>query len=244
MAERITVVTGANRGIGREVARQLAAGGDTVILTARDANKAAAAAKDLSGAGGTIVPQQLDVRDPATAAALAATVRDRYGRLDVLVNNAAISYDTWAHAGDADLDAVRDALDTNLFGAWAVTQSLLPLLRLSGHGRIVNVSSEAGSLAGMGGGTPVQDLQGGSERPDPDARRGAARRRRTGQRGLSRLGGHRHGWRRRSTGGRRCSGHRVGGDASRRRTHRRVLPRPPAVALVEHGPGGCPLRAG
>ncbi|MEW2328709.1 SDR family NAD(P)-dependent oxidoreductase [Micromonospora chersina] len=158
MAERITVVTGANRGIGKEVARQLAAGGDTVILTARDANKAAAAAKDLSGAGGTVVPHPLDVRDPATAAALAATIRDRYGRLDVLVNNAAISYDTWAHAGDADLDAVREALDTNLFGAWGVTQSLLPLLRLSRHGRIVNVSSEAGSLAGMGGGTPAYKI--------------------------------------------------------------------------------------
>ncbi|MFG3708666.1 SDR family NAD(P)-dependent oxidoreductase [Micromonospora sp. NPDC047670] len=158
MSERVAVVTGANRGIGKEVARQLAARGDTVLLTARDANKAAAAADELAATGGTVVPYRLDVTDPAAATALAAVIGDRYGRLDVLVNNAAISYDTWADASSADLDAVRVALETNLFGAWSLTQALLPMLRASGHGRVVNVSSEAGSLASMGGGTPAYKL--------------------------------------------------------------------------------------
>jgi len=76
----------------------------------------------------------------------------------VLVNNAAILYDTWQHAVDADLAQVREALETNLFGAWSMVRAFLPLLRRSRHARVVNVSSEAGSLATMGGGTPAYRL--------------------------------------------------------------------------------------
>ena len=152
MSGRVAVVTGANRGIGREVARQLAAAQDTVILTARDRRKAETAAEMLAG---TVVAHELDVTDPAGAAALATFVGERFGRLDVLVNNAAIHYDTHQQAGGADLTIVREALETNLLGAWQVTQALLPLLRRSGHGRIVNVSSEGGSLTNMGGGIPA-----------------------------------------------------------------------------------------
>ena len=155
MSGRVTVVTGAARGIGREVAGQLAAAGDTVILTARDRNKAEAAAEALAGASGKAVAHRLDVTDPADAAALAQVVGESFGRLDVLVNNAAIHYDTQQLAGAADLTIVREALETNLLGAWQVTQSLLPLLRRSGHGRIANVSSEGGSLTNMGGGIPA-----------------------------------------------------------------------------------------
>jgi NAD(P)-dependent dehydrogenase (short-subunit alcohol dehydrogenase family) len=128
---RVVLVTGANRGIGREVARQLALRGDAVVLTAGDLVKAERAAADL---------------------------QRRYGRLDVLVNNAAIHYDTWQQASTADLQVVREALEVNLVGAWQTSLTLLPLLRASGHGRIVNVSSEAGSLAGMDGGTPAYNL--------------------------------------------------------------------------------------
>jgi NAD(P)-dependent dehydrogenase (short-subunit alcohol dehydrogenase family) len=146
----VSLVTGASRGIGREVCRQLAASGHTVLLAARDA-AAAAAAADSVGA----TPLRLDVTDPASIAAAAATVKDRYGKLDVLVNNAAITYDTWQRAITADLDVVRQAAETNLYGPWLMVQRFLPLLRNSEHPRIVNVSSEAGSLTSMGGGTPA-----------------------------------------------------------------------------------------
>jgi len=146
----VSLVTGANRGIGREVCRQLAAAGHHVVLTARDPAAAAVAA---TAVGAT--PLRLDVAEPASIAAAAAAVRDRYGKLDVLVNNAAISYDTWQRAITADLAVVRQAAETNLYGPWQTVQAFLPLLRASDHPRIVNVSSEAGSLASMGGGTPA-----------------------------------------------------------------------------------------
>jgi NAD(P)-dependent dehydrogenase (short-subunit alcohol dehydrogenase family) len=82
-------------------------------------------------------------------------VQREHSAIDVLVNNAAVNYDTGQRASSADLDDVRRTLDTNLFGAWAVTLALLPLLRASAAPRIVNVSSEGGSLTNMGGGTPA-----------------------------------------------------------------------------------------
>ncbi|MEU1386478.1 MULTISPECIES: SDR family oxidoreductase [unclassified Nonomuraea] len=149
---RVCVVTGANRGIGLEVARQLATAGDTVVLTARDERKAVEAA---AGIGGEVLARRLDVADEQSAAGLARELEKTHGRVDVLVNNAAIHYDTWQRACEADLGVVSEALETNLLGAWRVTLALLPLLRGSAHGRIVNVSSEIGSLASMGGGTPA-----------------------------------------------------------------------------------------
>ena len=146
----ISLVTGGNRGIGREVCRQLAVRGHTVILTARSAEAATGVANQI-GAD----PLQLDVTDPESVAAAARQVDARYGRLDVLVNNAAVCYDTWQRAATADLAVVREAAETNLYGPWLMTQQFLPLLRRSEHPRIVNVSSEAGSFAGMGGGTPA-----------------------------------------------------------------------------------------
>lgn len=155
---RIVVVTGANRGIGREIVRQLYTRGDTVVLGARDQDKGRQAAEELTAAAtspGQVVPMRLDVTDPANLRAAAAEVGERFGRLDVLVNNAAVLYDTWQTAEDADLDSVRAALETNLLGAWQTTQAMLPLLRVGVRPRIVNVSSEGGSLASMGGGTPA-----------------------------------------------------------------------------------------
>ena len=146
----ISLVTGGNRGIGLEVCRQLAERGHTVLLTARSAGAAAAAARAINAE-----PLQLDVTDPASIDAAARQVAGRYGRLDVLVNNAAITYDTWQRAVDADLAVVREAAETNLYGPWLMVQRFLPLLRASEHPRIVNVSSEAASLASMGGGTPA-----------------------------------------------------------------------------------------
>ena len=118
------------------------------MLGARDPAKGARAARQV---GGDITPLQLDVADPESVRAAAAGLE----RLDVLVNNAAILYDTWQRGVDADLDQVQAALDVNLLGAWRVTQAVLPLLRRSPAGRIVNVSSGAGALHDMGGGTPA-----------------------------------------------------------------------------------------
>jgi len=156
--DRIAVVTGANRGIGLEVARRLAEAGDTVVLGSRDRAKGEAAAADLAGEGvdpARLLPRALDVTDQGDVDRLAGELRAEHGRVDVLVNNAAIAYDTWQRAVTADLDVVRAALETNLLGAWRTTLALAPLLRASPAGRVVNVSSEAGSLTGMAGGTPA-----------------------------------------------------------------------------------------
>jgi NAD(P)-dependent dehydrogenase (short-subunit alcohol dehydrogenase family) len=150
---RVALVTGANRGIGREVVRQLLDHGFRTILTARDERAARAAAGQL-GAG--FLP--LDVGDDASVERCFRTVEARHRRLDVLVNNAAIDYDTWQRGTDADLAVVHQALETNLFGAWRTCQRSIPLMRRHGWGRIVNVSSEGGSLASMGGGTPAYSV--------------------------------------------------------------------------------------
>jgi NAD(P)-dependent dehydrogenase (short-subunit alcohol dehydrogenase family) len=152
---RVALVTGAYRGIGLEVARQLARRGFDVLLTARDLRKAGAAAAGFREEGSKVVAAALDVTDARSVEAAARFVAERFGRLDVLVNNAAVLYDSWQRAVAADLDTARAAFETNTLGPWRVAQAFLPLLRQSGHGRIVNVSSESGSLSLMGGGTPA-----------------------------------------------------------------------------------------
>jgi len=152
--EPVAVVTGANRGIGLEVCRQLAGLGYAVVLGSRDLRKGRRAAARLGDAP-NVTPCQLDVADDDSVRAAARWVAERFGRCDALVNNAAIHYDSGNLAERADLVVVHEAMETNLFGAWRTTLALLPLLRRSGRGRIVNVSSEGGSLAGMGAGTPA-----------------------------------------------------------------------------------------
>ncbi len=154
----VALVTGANRGIGLEVCRQLAGLGYAVVLGSRDLAKGERAVAGLAPHGRVVQPYQLDVTDSQSIERARVRVAADFGRLDVLVNNAAILYDTWQHAVDADLAQVREALETNLFGAWNMVRAFLPLLRQSRHARVVNVSSEAGSLAGMGGGTPAYSL--------------------------------------------------------------------------------------
>jgi NAD(P)-dependent dehydrogenase (short-subunit alcohol dehydrogenase family) len=158
----VAVVTGANRGIGREVCRQLATRGFTVVAGARDeaAGERAAAAIDADRHADShaVVAVPLDVADPASVRAAAERVRRDLGRVDALVNNAAIDYDTDQRAVSADLDRVGHALETNLLGAWRMTQAFLPLLRASERPRIVNVSSEAGAISEMTGGIPAYSV--------------------------------------------------------------------------------------
>lgn len=151
----VALVTGANRGIGLEVCRQLGERGFVVILTARDAEKGRAAAESLRRRQLDVRPLRLDVVDDASIREAVAAVDRSVGRLDVLVNNAGVLYDEWQRGVDADLAVVRQAFETNTLGPWRVSQAFLPLLRRSGHGRIVNVSSGAGSLTYMDGGTPA-----------------------------------------------------------------------------------------
>jgi len=134
----VALVTGANRGIGREVARQLAEREYMVILTARDEAKARAAAEELPG---DVRAVALDVSDPAGIAAAAERVATDPGSLDVLVNNAGAGADFGVSGVDPDFGAIQESLDTNFFGAYRLTVALLTLLRRSEHPRVVSVSS-------------------------------------------------------------------------------------------------------
>jgi NAD(P)-dependent dehydrogenase (short-subunit alcohol dehydrogenase family) len=154
--EGVAVVTGANRGLGLEIARQLAHRGLRVVLTARDPRSGEAAAQRLAANGLDVDFCPLDVTSPDQAYALARAVGDRHGRLDVLVNNAGVLVDPKAsRVLTLDLDVLRRTLETNVIGLLAVTQALAPLLEAGGHGRIVNLSSGLGQIAGMGIGTPA-----------------------------------------------------------------------------------------
>jgi NAD(P)-dependent dehydrogenase (short-subunit alcohol dehydrogenase family) len=143
----VALVSGANRGIGAEIARELAADhGFLVFAGAR--NPADVAEQD------GVEPVPLDVTDQASIDAAHERISADPGRLDVLVNNAGIT-GAWSDtAAEEDLDQAHAVLETNLFGAWRLTQAMVPLLRRSDDGRIVNVSSGAGQLSDMNGGYP------------------------------------------------------------------------------------------
>jgi NAD(P)-dependent dehydrogenase (short-subunit alcohol dehydrogenase family) len=156
--DRVALVTGANRGIGLEVTRQLALRGFTTILGARDIEKGEESASSLQQSGLKVIPIQLDVTEQESVEDAKFMVEEQFGRLDVLINNAAILYDSWQRAENANLDTVREAFETNTLGAWRMCQAFIPLLGKSEHARIVNVSSESGSLSVMGGGTPAYSV--------------------------------------------------------------------------------------
>jgi len=146
MADKgIALITGANKGIGKEIARQLGAQGLTVLIGARDTGRGAEAAAELKQQGIKAHAVPLDVTDGASIDAAAKMIESDYGRLDVLVNNAGIALDG-GPASVLDVDTLRRTYETNVFGVVAVTKALLPLLRKSNAGRIVNMSSGLGSL--------------------------------------------------------------------------------------------------
>jgi NAD(P)-dependent dehydrogenase (short-subunit alcohol dehydrogenase family) len=155
---RIALVTGANRGLGFETCRQLAQLGLTVILSARDLTKGEVAAKQLIERGLDVIFYELDVLNQSHMNRIIRQIEQRFGRLDVLVNNAAILYDTWQSAVNAELEIVNQALASNLFGPWKLSQLCIPLMKRNNYGRIVNVSSGAGSLHYMGSGSPAYSV--------------------------------------------------------------------------------------
>ena len=144
----IALITGANKGIGLETARQLGRKGIHVIIAARDAKRGADAVKTLAAEGVSAAAVALEVTDEASIAAAAKEVERRHGRLDILINNAGI-LDYAADTGPAttSLAHYRKSFETNFFGLVAVTQAFLPLLRKSSAGRIVNLTSILGSVA-------------------------------------------------------------------------------------------------
>lgn len=151
---RVALVTGANRGIGHEIACQLGKLGMTVLVGARDEGRGQEAARELGGEGIDARFVHLDVTDQDAVDAAARRIDEGFGRLDVLVNSAGITASggfaaTPQRAGEYGADLVRGTYETNVFGVVAVTHAMLPLLRRSPSARVVNVSSELGSLTGM-----------------------------------------------------------------------------------------------
>jgi NAD(P)-dependent dehydrogenase (short-subunit alcohol dehydrogenase family) len=154
--ERVALVSGGNRGIGREVARRLAEEGYRVVIGSRDPDRGEEVAREL---GSGVAARQLDVTDEESIERCIESVAGELGRLDVLVNSAGITGGGWStNAYDVDLDEVRHTLETNLYGAWRLTQAALPLMRENRYGRVVNISSGMGQLADMGGHAPAYRL--------------------------------------------------------------------------------------
>jgi NAD(P)-dependent dehydrogenase (short-subunit alcohol dehydrogenase family) len=143
--EHIALVTGANKGIGKEIARQLAKQGVHVVMSARNAERGQAAADELQKDGLSVEFVQLDVTDDASVTAAAEKIKQKHGKLDILVNNAGIAI--WPQDPmQFDAEAFKTTYDTNVFGIVRVTGAMHELLKASGHGRIVNMSSSLGSI--------------------------------------------------------------------------------------------------
>jgi NAD(P)-dependent dehydrogenase (short-subunit alcohol dehydrogenase family) len=142
---KVALITGANKGIGFETARQLARLGITVLLGARDSKRGRQAVESLRGEGLEVRLVVLDVTDQSTIEAAAAQIEREFGRLDILVNNAGVFLEKQP-ASECQLENLRRTFETNFFGAFAVTKALLPLIRKAEAGRIVNLASDLASL--------------------------------------------------------------------------------------------------
>ena len=153
-AGRVVLVTGASRGVGREIARQLA-DDHVVVCGTRDPADGERVAAELGDAVGWV---ELDVADPASVGAALATVRERHGRLDALVNNAAINFDAGADPLTEDLEIADAAWRTNVLAVWRLVQQAVPLLRAGRDPVVVNVTSGLGSLTHMGAHSPAYSV--------------------------------------------------------------------------------------
>lgn len=160
-ADKIAVVTGANRGIGFEICRQLAQKGLTVILTSRDATKGKKAVDELKKQNLNVDYQVCDVTDANSIQKLKEYVERKYGRCDILVNNAGIFPDSkdassggWPSIFNSKIDVIRKAMETNVYGPVLLIQAFVPLMKKYAYGRIVNFSSGMGQLSDMNGCCP------------------------------------------------------------------------------------------
>jgi NAD(P)-dependent dehydrogenase (short-subunit alcohol dehydrogenase family) len=156
--KKVAVVTGANRGLGFEASRQLAKQGYQVIITSRDESKGKTAALQLQNEGLDVISHPLDVTSEESSQKLAEFIRQQFGKLDVLVNNAGIALDLRTDEDsifNTKIDTLQQTLETNLYGVLRVTQALVPLMKEQNYGRIVNVSSGMGQLTNMQAGAPA-----------------------------------------------------------------------------------------
>ncbi len=152
---RVALVTGANRGIGFEICRQLASAGLTALVTGRDEAKTRRAADELGKRGHEVLYSQLDVADGDSIRRALDFVEGELGRLDVLVNNAAMAVDRKQTILDVEMDVVRDTFEVNFFGPLTLCRACIPLMKANDYGRIVNVSSGRASFAKLAADGPA-----------------------------------------------------------------------------------------
>lgn len=148
--QKVALVTGANKGIGKAIAKRLLNRGIIVLLGARNEQRGREAAEELASEEGEVHVVRLDVTDSSSIHAAVAFIRERFGRLDILINNAGTHGGSRTKPGEADAEEFRRVYETNVFGVVAVTNALLPLLLQSDAGRVVNISSLRGSLGDEG----------------------------------------------------------------------------------------------
>jgi NAD(P)-dependent dehydrogenase (short-subunit alcohol dehydrogenase family) len=151
---RVALVTGSNRGLGLAIVRGLAEQEFHVVLTARTGQAAEAAARPLIAEGLPVSAHQLDVTDVVSVSRVVADTTFAHGRLDVLVNNAAVAIDRGLLASSLDLERVRATFETNVFGAWRCITAVVPQMKEQGYGRIVNLTTHMASLSTMESGSP------------------------------------------------------------------------------------------
>lgn len=151
--QKVVLITGSNKGIGFETARELLKRGFLVILTSRDEARGLEAVKKLENEGLKPDYHQLEVSDTNSVEKVFSYVNEKYGRLDVLINNAGIYKDQPQNAFEFDINIIKEVMETNFYGALNVTQKFYPLMKKNNYGRIVNVSSGMGQLNDMGGGS-------------------------------------------------------------------------------------------
>jgi len=144
------VVTGGNRGIGKEIVKELVEAGHEVMLTARNEKKGSAIAKDIGA-----IFYELDVSSESSIHAFTEKLKENVESIDVLINNAGIFIDGSQDVMNADLEIVQETINTNVYGPWKLIQALYPLLKKSGDPRIVNISSGMGAIKGMTGDHPA-----------------------------------------------------------------------------------------
>ncbi|WP_109831833.1 SDR family NAD(P)-dependent oxidoreductase [Reichenbachiella versicolor] len=155
--QKVALVTGANRGIGLEVVKQLSSLNIRVILGCRIEQSGREAIQGFEYQK-NITVKALNVNIPQQIKEVIGFIETEFGRLDIVVNNAGINYDTHNSSLNIAIEEIQQTMETNLYGPWRIAQAAIPLMKKNGYGRIVNISSESGALSGMGAGTPAYSV--------------------------------------------------------------------------------------